>query len=54
MTPYNICENKWVSNTKKIVKNHKDVYTNAYMFLIGLFVYTLIVFAILVSFKSFY
>ena len=32
MTPYNICENKWVSNTKKRVEQHYNKNQTLYIF----------------------
>jgi CMP-N-acetylneuraminic acid synthetase len=53
MTPYNICENKWVSNTKKQVKQHYNKNQTLYIFLTGLFLkYSCI--AIITSFSSFF
>lgn len=54
MIPYNICENKWVSSSKKQVKEHYIKNQTLYIFLIGLFFIMTIVLAIMVSFRSFY
>jgi uncharacterized protein YacL len=54
MIPYNICENKWVSNTKKRVEQHYNKNQTLYIFFIGLSFIITFVLAILVSFRSFY
>ena len=54
MIPYNICENKWVSNTKKRVDKHYNKNQTLYIFLTGLFFISTVVLAIITSFSSFY
>ena len=54
MTPYNICENKWVSNTKKRVEQHYNKNQTLYIFLTGLFFIATIVMGIITAFSSFY
>mgnify|MGYP006919668460 CR=1 FL=1 len=54
MTPYNICENKWVSNTKKQVKQHYNKNQTLYIFFTGLFFIATIVMGIITAFSSFY
>jgi hypothetical protein len=36
MIPYNICENKWVSNTSKQIKKHWREYEPVYIVLSGI------------------
>ena len=54
MIPYNICENKWVSNTKKQVKQHYNKNQTLYIFFTGLFFIATIVMGIITAFSSFY
>ncbi len=53
MTPYNICENKWVSNASKQVKKHWSEYEPVYMVLIGIMATGLFVLAVITSISSF-
>jgi hypothetical protein len=55
MTPYNICENKWVSNTKKRVEQHYNKNHTLYIFFTGLFFISYNCYWVLLqSFSSFY
>ena len=54
MIPYNICENKWVSNTRKQVKKHWSEYQPVYIVLTGIMLISLFVLAVITAFDSFY
>lgn len=54
MIPYNICENKWLSNTRKQVKKHWNEYQPVYIVLTGIMLISLFVLAIITSIDSFY
>ena len=54
MIPYNICENKWVSNTSKLVKKHWREYEPVYIVLSGIMATGLFVLAVITSISSFY
>lgn len=54
MTPYNICENRWVSNTSKQVKKHWREYEPVYIVLSGIMAISLFVLAVLTTIDSFY
>ena len=53
MTPYNICENKWLSNTTKQVKKHWREYEPLYAVLSGIIAIGLFVLAIITSISTF-
>ena len=53
MIPYNICENKWVSVTKKQVKKHWNEYEPLYKVLSGVIAIGLFVLAVITSISSF-
>ena len=53
MIPYNICENKWVSNTRKQVKKHWREYEPLYVVLSGVIAIGLFVLAVITSISSF-
>jgi hypothetical protein len=53
MTPYNICENKWVSTTLKQVKKHWSEYEPLYMVLSGIMAIGLFVLMVITSISSF-
>jgi len=53
MIPYNICENKWVSNTSKQIKKHWNEYEPLYMVLSGIIAIGLFVLIVITSISSF-
>ena len=53
MFPYNVCENKWLSNSKKQVKKHFNEYESVYAILVGIAGIALFVLAIITSISSF-
>lgn len=53
MFPYNVCENKWLSNNKKQIKKHFNEYEPVYAVLAGIFAIALFVLAVVTSVKSF-
>lgn len=53
MIPYNICENKWVSYTKNIVKKHYMEYEPLYVVLFISMSIFLVVFALATMVSSF-
>jgi len=54
MLPYNECENRWLSNTKKNLKNHWIEYEPVYAVLAGIMGIALFVFAVVTSMSSFF
>lgn len=53
MIPYNVCENKWLSNTKKVVKNNWDKLPIICQITVYMMVISIFVLGILTAFKSF-
>jgi len=53
MTPYNVCESKWVSTTLKQVKKHWSEYEPLYVVLLGIMATCLFVLAVITSISSF-
>jgi len=53
MLPYNTCENRWLSSTKKKVKSHWLEYQPVYAVLVGIIGIALLVLAVVTSISSF-
>lgn len=53
MIPYNICENKWISKAKKVVKNNYKEYQPIYEIFVGISLIIIFVLAILTALSSF-
>jgi len=53
MLPYNICENRWLSSTKKKVKLHWMEYEPVYAVLAGICGIALFALAVVTSISSF-
>jgi len=53
MTPYNVCESKWVSKVKKAVKNNYNEYHPIYEMFVGISLVMIFVLAILAALSSF-
>ena len=53
MTPYNICENKWISKAKKEIKNNYKEYQPIYEIFIGIGLIVIFVLATLTALSSF-
>jgi len=54
MTPYNICENKWLNKTKEKVKKHLDDNKTLYVGYFYIMFLGLFVLALLTVIDSFY
>lgn len=54
MLPYNTCENRWLSNTKKKVKSHWLEYAPVYAILLGIMGIGTVVLAVVTAFSSFF
>lgn len=53
MLPYNICENRWLSNTKKKFRSHWSEYEPVYAVLAGVIGIAVFVLAVVTSISSF-
>jgi len=53
MLPYNICENRWLSTTRKKVKSHWMEYEPVYAVLAGIVGVAVFVLAVVASISSF-
>jgi ATP/ADP translocase len=53
MTPYNVCESKWVSKVKKGLKNNYKEYHPIYELFVGISLVIIFVLAILTAISSF-
>lgn len=53
MFPYNVCENKWLSNSRKKVKKHFSEYEPVYAVIAGVIAIALFVLAVITSISSF-
>jgi len=53
MLPYNICENRWLSSTKKKVKSHWLEYEPVYAVLVGICGVALFALAVVTAISSF-
>jgi len=53
MTPYNICESKWVSKLKKGKKNNYKEYQPIYEIFVGISLVMIFVLTILTALSSF-
>ncbi len=53
MLPYNICENRWLSNTKKKLRSHWSEYEPVYAVLAGVIGIAVFVLAVVTSISSF-
>ena len=53
MLPYNICENRWLSTTRKKVKSHWMEYEPVYAVLAGIVGVAVFVLAVVTSISSF-
>lgn len=53
MLPYNTCENRWLSNTKKKAKLHWKEFEPVYAVLAGIFGIAILVLAVVTSISSF-
>lgn len=53
MFPYNVCENKWLSNSKKQVKKHFSEYEPVYAVIAGVIAIAMFVLAVITSISSF-
>lgn len=54
MLPYNTCENRWLSNTKKKVKSHWYEYEPVYAILLGIMGIVTVVLAVVTAVSSFF
>lgn len=53
MLPYNNCENKWLSKTKKSVEKHFDVNRDLYQGFVYIMILALSALAMITAFKIF-
>ena len=53
MIPYNICENKWISKAKKVIKKNYNEYHPIYELFVGISLVIIFVLAILTALSSF-
>ena len=53
MTPYNICENKWISKAKKEIKNNYKEYQPIYEIFVGIGLIVIFILAIRTALSSF-
>jgi hypothetical protein len=53
MLPYNTCENRWLSSTKKKIKSHWYEYEPVYAILLGIVSIVTVVLAVATAFSSF-
>ena len=53
MIPYNICENKWISKAKKVIKKNYNEYHPIYELFVGISLIIIFVLAILTALSSF-
>jgi hypothetical protein len=53
MIPYNICENKWISKAKKVVKTNYKEYQPIYEIFVGISLLIIFVLATLTALSSF-
>ena len=53
MLPYNICENRWLSNTRKKIKSHWLEYEPVYAVLAGVIGIAVLVLTVVTSISSF-
>jgi len=53
MFPYNVCENKWLSNSKKQVKKHFNEYEPVYAVIAGIIAIAMFALAVITSISSF-
>jgi hypothetical protein len=53
MLPYNICENRWLSNSRKKIKSHWREYEPLYAVLAGIVGVAVFVLAVVTSISSF-
>jgi hypothetical protein len=53
MIPYNVCENKWVSKTKKTIKNNYREYQPLYEIIFGVSLMIVCILGILTALSSF-
>jgi hypothetical protein len=54
MQPYNECENRWLSSTRKNLKKHWREYEPVYAGLVGIMLIALLVLGVLTGIDSFY
>jgi hypothetical protein len=53
MIPYNICENKWISKAKKVIKTNYKEYHPIYELFVGISLVIIFVLALLTALSSF-